>query len=322
MGTNCYVDNNGGNTMVDEKIVIGAKTKYPLNGILSLPNESNGLVPAVVLVHGSGPTNMDEKIGNNYPFKDLAEGLSEKGIAVLRYDKRTFVYGKEMRNDTGLSVKEETIEDAILSANFLRNDSRIDANKIFIAGHSMGGMLAPRIDAEGGNFSGIIIMGGSPRKLEEIILEQNNDVLNSLNKFLKMIAKKQIAAFSSKFENIYNLSDEEAKSTLVFGKYARAYYFKEMGEHPPINYLKVMDKPAFILQGEKDFQVSVEKDFNGYKNIVGDTRNVTFKLYPNLNHLFMPSVYGKILKAKKEYKVAQHVDKQVIKDISEWILSI
>ena len=223
--------------MVDEKIVIGAETKYPLNGVLTIPNETNGLFPAVVLVHGSGPSNMDEKIGNNYPFKDLAEGLSEKGIAVLRYDKRTFVYGKEMRNDTGLSVKEETIEDAILAANFLRKDSRIDSNKIFIIGHSLGGMLAPRIDAEGGNFAGIIIMGGSPRKFEEIMMDQNNDVLNSLNKFLKMIAKKQIAELSSKFDNIYNLSDEEAKSTIVLGKHVKAYYFKEMGEHPSTNYL-------------------------------------------------------------------------------------
>lgn len=308
--------------MADEKIVIGAETRYPLNGILAIPNDIRGLVPAVVLVHGSGPSNMDEKIGNVSPFKDLANGLSEKGIAVLRYDKRTFVYGKEMRHDTGMSVKEETMEDAILAADFLRKDSRIDANKIFILGHSMGGMLAPRIDAEGGNFAGIIIMAGSPRKFEEILMDQNNDVLNSLNKFLKVIARKQIAGLASKFNNIYNLSDEEAKSTVVLGKHVRAFYFKEMGEHPSTNYLKVLTKPVFILQGEKDFHVSLEKDFNGYKKLLGNLPNVTFKLYPNLNHAFMPSVYGEILKAKKEYKVPQHVDQQVITDISEWILSV
>ncbi|MEH7118958.1 alpha/beta fold hydrolase [Neobacillus vireti] len=308
--------------MIDEKIVIGDGTKYPLNGMLSIPDEINGLLPAVVLVHGSGPSNMDGKVGNNYPYKDLANALAERGIAVLRYDKRTFVYGKEMKNDTGLSVKEETIEDAILAANFLRKDSRINGNKIFIIGHSMGGMLAPRIDAEGGNFAGIIIMAGSPRKLEEIMMSQNNDVLNSLNRFLKMIAKKQIAAISSKFNNIYNLSDEEAKSTKVLGKYVRAYYLKEIGEHPAAIYLQALDKPVFILQGEKDFQASVEKDFNSYKTLLSDKQNVTFKLYPNLNHLFMPSVYGEILKAKKEYKLPQQIDKQVIQDVSEWILSV
>ncbi len=307
--------------MVNETIVIGAETKFPLNGLLTLPDKMEDLIPAVVLVHGSGPSNRDEKVGNNYPFKDLADGLSAKGIATLRYDKRTFVYGKEMKNDPGLSVKEETIEDAVLAAHLLQNDSRIDPNKIFIIGHSLGGMLAPRIDAEGGNFAGVIIMAGSPRKLEEILMDQNNDLLNALNKFLKIIAKKQIASLSRKLNNIYNVSDEEAKSTVVIGKYARAYYFKEMGEHPSIDYLKIIEKPLLILQGEKDFQVTVEKDFNLYRNILGQTPNVTFKLYPNLNHLFMPFVHGKILKAKKEYKVAQHIDQQVINDISDWILS-
>ncbi|WP_416825253.1 alpha/beta hydrolase family protein [Ectobacillus polymachus] len=298
--------------MADEKIVIGAETKYPLNGILTIPDEANILFPVVVLVQGSGPSNMDEKVGNNTPFKDLAEGLSEQGIAVLRYDKRTFVYGNEMINDTGISVKEETIEDTILAADFLRKDARIDSNKIFIIGHSLGGMLAPRIDAEGGNFAGIIIMGGSPRKLEEIMMEQ----------FSKMVDKEQVAALSSKFDNIYNLSDKEAKSTAVLGEHVRAYYFKEMGEHPSTNYLKILKKPVFILQGDKDFHVSVEKDFNGYKHLLSDMRNVTCKLYPNLNHLFMPSVYGDILKVKEEYDVSQHVDKQVINDIADWILSV
>src|SRR5579875_3559777 len=116
--------------MAEEKVVIGAETNHTLNGMLSIPVEANGLFPAVVLVHGSGPSDMDEKVGNNYPFRDLAEGLSEKGIAVLRYDKRTFVYGKQMKNDIGISVKEETIEDAILAAEFLRNDSRIDPNAV------------------------------------------------------------------------------------------------------------------------------------------------------------------------------------------------
>ncbi len=308
--------------MVDEEVILGANTNYPLNGILTIPNKANGHLPAVVLVHGSGPTDKDEKVGSITPFKDLAEGLSEKGIAVLRYDKRTFVYGNQIKHDNGLSVKEETIEDAIRAADFLRNDARIDSNKVFILGHSMGGMLAPRIDAEGGIFAGIIIMAGSPRKFEEILMDQNYKVLDSLNKILKIIAKKQIAKLSAKFHNIYNLTDEEAKSTLVLGRYTRAYYFKEMGEHPSTNYLSALDKPMLIMQGDKDFHVSVERDFNVYKELLSNKPNVTFKLYPNLNHVFMPYVYGEILKAKKEYKVPQHVDKQVIEDIADWILSV
>ncbi|WP_042455112.1 alpha/beta hydrolase family protein [Neobacillus dielmonensis] len=308
--------------MAEEKRVIGAETKHPLNGILSLPDEREGVVPAVVLVHGSGPSNMDAKVGNVAFFKDLAEGLSVNGIAVLRYDKRTYIYGKEMKSDPSLTVKEETIEDTLLAVNLLRQDPRIDQNKIFIIGHSFGGMLAPRIDAEGGNFAGIIIMAGSPRKLEEIMMDQNNEVLKSLNRLLRKIADKQVAALASKFDNIYHLTDEEAKSTPVLGKYLRAYYFKEMGEHPSANYLKDIDKPLLIMQGEKDVQASIEKDFYGYKNILSEHPNKTFKLYPNLNHVFMTSIYGDIRKVRKEFKVSQNVEKQVIKDITDWILAI
>jgi hypothetical protein len=75
------------------------------------------------------------------------------------------------------------------------------------------------------------------------------------------------------------------------------------------------------MQGDADFQVSVEKDFDKYKEILGDRPNATFKLYPNLNHLFMPSVYGDIKKGLKEYKKAQNVESYVIDDIASWIKS-
>lgn len=307
--------------MFEEKIVIGGNTKYPLNGIISLPDDLTKPVPAIVLVQGSGPSDMDESIGNIKPFKDLADGLSEMGIAVIRYDKRTFIYKNELKDKSDLTVKEETMEDAILATDLLRNDSRIDSSKIYILGHSMGGMLAPRIDAEGGNYKGLIILAGSPRKLEEIIIDQNNDVLGSLNKLLQWIGNKQINKLKLKFDDMYNLSDEEAKNTSLIGKYVKSYYFKEMGEHPSPNYLKDLDKPILVMQGSKDFQVSIEKDFNGYKSLLKNKGNAMFKLYENLNHTFMPSVYGDIRKAKKEYDVEQHIEKYVIDDIANWVLS-
>jgi len=308
--------------MFEEKIIIGENTKHALNGILTLPDEINNPVPAIVLVHGSGPSNMDEKIGKLTPFKDLAEGLANKGIAVIRYDKRTYAHKKQFINKPDISVKEETIEDAILATELLRKDSRIDSDKIFIIGHSMGGMLAPRIDAEGGNYKGLILLAGSPRKLEEILIDQNKEVLNHVNKLLQWIIKRQIKKLSSKFYNMYNLTDEEAKKTsLMFGNTAKLYYFKEMGEHQSINYLKDLNKPMLIMQGDKDFQVSVEKDFNLYKELLKNKENVTFKLYENLNHAFVPSVYGNIMKAKKEYNVEQRVCDYVIDDIASWVLS-
>ena len=306
--------------MMEERIVIGENTKYPLNGLLTLPADVATPVPAVVFVHGSGASNMDEKVGKLTPFKDLAQGLARHGIASVRYDKRSFAHGFKMLRDKGLevTVKTETIDDAILATELLKKDPRIDPERVFIIGHSMGGMLAPRIDAEGGNYAGLIIMAGSPRKLEEIILDQNEAALRSTKGIVNWIVKKQIKKFAAMFGGMYQLSDEEAKKRKMGGG-TTLYYFKEMGEHPASGYLLTTGKPILILQGEKDFQATAEKDFAAYKQLLDRKENVTFRIYENLSHAFVPSVYGDIMKAKQEYNVEQHISEEVIADIANWI---
>ena len=307
--------------MKTEAIVVGKGGKYPLKGILTLPEDLSKPVPAVVFVHGSGSSNMDEKVGKCTPFKDLAEGLAEFGIASVRYDKRSYAHGLKILREKNITVKEETIEDAILATELLKEDFRIDKENIFIAGHSMGGMLAPRIDAEGGNYKGLILMAGSPRRLEEIMLDQNEAVMSSGKGLLQWFVNKQVAKISAMFEGMYELTDEEAKKKKV-GNGTTLYYFKEMGEHQASEYLLKLKKPILIMQGEKDFQATPEKDFAAYKELLKDKENVTFKLYENLNHLFVNSVYGNIMKAMKEYKVEQHIGENVIKDLADWIFNV
>ena len=304
-----------------EKIIIGENTKYPLNGLLTLPENITEPVPAVVFVHGSGSSNMDEKVGRLTPFKDLAEGLANKGIASIRYDKRSFAHGLKMVRDksTIITVKEETIDDAILATELLKKDSRIDSHNIFIIGHSMGGMLAPRIDSEGGKYKGLIIMAGTPRKLEDVMLEQNEAVLSSTKGLVNWIVRKQVAKLSGLFSGLYELSDEEAKKKKVMGG-TTLYYFKEMGEHSVADYLATTKKTMLIVQGEKDFQVSVEKDFNEYKRLLNDKTNIEFRLYENLNHAFVNYLYSDILKAKQEYNTERHIGEEVISDIADWIM--
>ncbi len=306
--------------MQEINIILGENTKYPLKGMLMLPDDVTNPVPAVVFVHGSGASNMDEKVGKLTPFKDLAEGLARHGIASIRYDKRSFAHGWKLLRDknTIITVKEETIDDAILATEMLRKDSRIDSEKIFIIGHSMGGMLAPRIDAEGGSYRGLILMAGSPRKLEEIMLDQNEEVVSSTKGLVRWIVKKQVASIRAMFDGLYQLSDEEAKKKKVGGG-TTLYYFKEMGVHAASDYLATIEKPILIMQGEKDFQATIEKDFNAYKQLLENKDNVTFCLYENLNHAFVPSVYGNIMKAKEEYNVEQHIGEMVITDIANWI---
>ena len=306
--------------MITEKIVVGAGTNYPLNGLLTLPAQVAAPVPAVVFVHGSGASNMDEKVGKLTPFKDLAEGLAKRSIASVRYDKRSFAHAFKLLRDknTPITVKEETIEDALLATELLRRDPRIDPARIFIVGHSMGGMLAPRIDAEGGHYRGIVIMAGTPRKLEEVMADQTDEAFASMNSLLRLLLGKQIRKLKNTFTGLYDLSDEEARKKKVGGG-TTLYYFKEMGEHAAADYLTALEKPVLIMQGEKDFQVKVDKDFAAYQALLNGKPNVRFQLYPNLNHAFVPSVYGDIMKAKKEYNVEQHIGDSVIADIVDWI---
>lgn len=306
--------------MITQDLILGEGTRYPLKAKLTFPDNTSAPVPAVVLVHGSGSSNMDEKIYKLTPFRDLAEGLAEHGIAALRYDKRSFTHGLKMiRGKTPITVKEETIEDAILASELLKATPGIDPERIFIIGHSMGGMLAPRIDAEGGHFRGLILLAGSPRKLEDIMLAQNREMAELSGKLLRSILNKQTKKLEDMFRGLYNLTDEEAKAKKMGGG-TTLYYFREMGDHPVEDYLKKLTKPVLVLQGGMDFQVKADVDYALYRELLADHPDATFRLYPKLNHLFMPGIYGNITKAKQEYKVEQRMDKTVIGDIAAWIL--
>ena len=241
--------------MREEKIIIGDGNAYPLNGHLTFPDSPEQKIPAVVLVHGSGPHDMDGTIYQNKPFKDIAEALADHGIAAVRYDKRTYVYGKEMmkaaKNGIPLTVYEETIEDAVFAAKMLRSDPRI--GKVFMLGHSMGGVLAPRIEASGGDFDGLIIAAGTTRTIREVMFDQMDEAMMRFKGLLGIIARWQTKRAKSKLLEIDTWTEEELKTKkFVLGK-GIAYHMIEMENHPPGLYTKDMTKSLFVFQGDKDF---------------------------------------------------------------------
>ncbi|MCR5485846.1 MAG: alpha/beta fold hydrolase [Clostridiales bacterium] len=302
--------------MKAENITVGANTAYPLKGSLTLPDDLSAPVPAAVLVHGSGPSNMDERIMKLTPFKDLSEGLAKLGVATLRYDKRTFTYKKELRKASP-TVWDETIEDALFAIDILKNDPRVDRERIFIIGHSMGAMLAPRIDAEGGNVRGIIMMAGTPFRLEEIVLRQLKE--SASGSFLGKIVGLEYKVFSKKFSGLYEMSDEMARKKKFAGNLT-LYYFKEMGRKTAADYLSESEKPLLVMQGGKDFQVLPDDDFKKLRELFESRANTVFRLYPDLNHLFVNAIYSDILKASKEYSQERHIGEEVIGDIASFIL--
>ena len=306
--------------MQQEPIILGQNTRFPLKGLLTLP-DGHGPFPAVVLVHGSGSSNMDEKVGKLTPFKDIALGLAQRGIASVRYDKRSYAHGLKMVLDKShpITVREETIDDALLAARLLRSDSRIDSSRVFLLGHSMGAMLAPRIECSGGDFAGLILLAGTPRRLEEVLLEQTEEAVSSMKGLARKLGQKQLAQLSRTFAGLYDLSDEEAKGKKV-GNGTTLYYFKEMGQPTVEAWLQKTRKPMLVMQGEKDFQVKASVDFALYRDLLGDRENVTFRLYPGLNHAFVPARFDSIADAKQEFTPERHIGPQVLDDLADWIL--
>ena len=309
--------------IINERVVIGTGTQWELDGLLTLPKDAEGRLPAVVLVHGSGPLDMDSTIFENRPFLEIAEYLASNGIAVIRYNKRTFTHGAEMMRQLGgsLTVWEETIEDAILAAEILRADPRIDENRVFILGHSLGGMLAPRIHAYGGDFAGLILFAGSPRSLMEIIFDQQLLFImetmegEELEQTLALIYDGML---EGQIEAILNMSAEEAKAA-DSGMGASLYYFRDLLLNPAEYFINNITAPFLVMHADNDFQVFTDRDFAAYKNLLGERDNVIFKLYEGLNHLFMPSTVTRSIDILDEYRIKANIDEQVLRDIVNWI---
>jgi len=294
----------------EEEIIIGNKWKLPAT--ITIPN-GEGPFPGVVLIHGSGPNDRDETIGPNKPFKDIAWGLASKNIVVLRYEKRTKEYSEEMSKLINFTVKEEVIDDALIAIQLLKNKNYVDQNKIFVIGHSLGGMLAPRIAKLDINITGIIILAGPTRGLEDLIINQTKYIAN-LDEIIDENEKNQIDYIQEQVKKIKQLNFSE--NELVLGAYRS--YWMDLNNYNPIETAINLSSYILILQGDRDYQVTTY-DFNNWLNSIGYRENVELILYPNLNHLFMN---GSVESNPDEYQIEGHVEKKVINDISNWINNI
>ncbi len=286
---------------------------WPLPGVLAIPTGA-GPHPVVVLVHGSGPGDRDQTIGPNKPFRDLAFGLASRGVAVLRYDKRTRTHGARLAGLTAFTVKEEVVDDVVAAVRLLRTIADIDPKRIFVAGHSLGGMLIPRIAAaSGSDLRGVIVMAGAVRSLEQSIVDQTRYMAMADGK-IGSEEQKQIDAFEQFAAQVKALQASDPP-VAVAGISAPASYWVDLRGYDPPAAAQKLTLPMLVLQGERDYQVTME-DFAKWKAALGGRSNVTLKSYPALNHLFIAGT-GPSLPA--EYMTAAHVDEQVVRNIAAWV---
>ena len=298
----------------DIDIILNEGGKWELDGKITVSLSGRSDIAAVI-VHGSGPVDMDCTIGPNKMYRDLAWGLAKNGIDVLRYDKRTFVYGGQSADEPKkLTVKEEAIDDAIAAAALLKE---LGYKRIFLIGHSEGALLAPAIVAESkGLFEGFISLAGSPRTLTEIQVDQ---VRASANLITSFQIEQYIKAELAKYDQVNSWPESKLLSETIFG--IPAYYVKDMISRDAGKIAATLDVPMLFLQGSADFQVYAKKDFVMWQDILEGKGGVVFKLYDGLNHLFMVSE-GPDVGTVKEYDTKRHMSQDVIKDIAAFMNEI
>ncbi|MBY0524846.1 MAG: alpha/beta fold hydrolase [Gemmataceae bacterium] len=292
----------------DTEVKVGT-AEWVLPGTLSKP-KGTGPFAAVVLVHGSGPNDRDETLGPNRPFRDLAWGLASRGIAVLRYEKRTREHGTKLAKIKDLTVKEEVTDDALAAVKLLQRTPGIDPKKVFVLGHSLGAMLAPRIGEQDPSIAGLILLGAPTRPLEDLILEQLTYLVA-----LNQVPMRSLDAIREQVARVKDpkLSPDTPDSDLPLGM--PAPYWLALRPYKPAEVAVKLKQPLLILQGERDYQVTMT-DFAGWKKALTDRKNVELKSYPKLNHLFMEGV-GK--SKPEEYQKVGSVSPEVIEDIGGWV---
>ena len=280
-----------------------------LKGTLLTP-ENDSLKKLVIFIHGSGPNDRDETIFENKPFKDIAESLYKRGIASYRFDKKTFS-NPESFNDNS-TIDEEVTIDIINIINYFKNDNQFSNYEIIILGHSLGAYLTPRIINKSNKVSKAIMLAGNARSLDKLIIEQYNYLyeLNSTEDLKSELGKlkNQISFLHSKKFN-FNTSKENLPLNLS------ANYWQSILDYNPLKEVKKVKIPMLILQGERDYQVTI-KDFELWKKSLDNNKKVTFISYPKLNHLF---ITGDKKSEPKEYMIKGIVDEMVINDIFNFI---
>ena len=299
----------------DVDIEVG-EGKWALPGSLSIPVGLDHF-PGVVLVHGSGPNDKDESIGPNKIFRDLAWGLASQGICVLRYDKRTFKHANEFTPEMiqNMTVKEEVIDDALLALKLIRTTENIDIKRIYLLGHSLGATVAPRIGLQDPDLAGIIIMAGLIRSLEDTLLDQYTYIYNLDG----MITEEQKVELKSLKEKVDRLKDPRYKDKIAPEDLPLGVpiaYWRDLQDNMPLDVVKKINLPMLILQGERDYQVLKSVDFMGWKAALKERTNVSFKLFPNLNHLF---ISGQGKSTPEEFTIEGHVDEEVVTTIVQFI---
>jgi alpha-beta hydrolase superfamily lysophospholipase len=265
-----------GYSYCEQEVLVG-NSAAPLRGILTLP-QTDEPCPCVVLMHGLGAYDKDCTVGPNKPFMQIAHGLAAQGIAVLRYDKRTFAY-PACAMQPNFDINQELLEDATSAIELAGKNARIDSSKVYICGHSMGGLLTAELVQRMPELAGIVILSSPGKTL--------NSIYEAMNSMQQAAVK---AAFAPRCWQ--QVKDIDAPQQTIES-----------------------NKPVFVAQGGTDQMVPPVNGFNAWQNsAAAQSNNIALSFYPGMNHalLELPSEGHTLVQPAL-------VPAQLIQDLCKWI---
>lgn len=297
----------------DEREITLGSGEFAVNGLLSLP-KADGPHPAVVLLAGGGPFDREGTVGPNRIYRDIAWGLASRGIAVLRFDKVTFAHAEKVAATPEFTQYDEYVPHALAAIDLLGGTQDVDARRIFLVGHSMGGKLAPRIAAEAPALAGMVLLAADTQPLQWSLVRVLRHLAEVAPETLATLPPLEKAIEQAKLVDSEELSLDTPAADLPFGM--SAAYWLDMRAYDPVAVAAAVGKPMFIVNGERDYQVTVGDDLAGWRAGLADRPNVTIRTYPADDHLFFP---GESASLPSDYLEAQHVDGAAVADIADWV---
>jgi dienelactone hydrolase len=275
-----------------------------------------GPFPVVLLVHGSGPHDRDETVGFNKPFRDLAWGLASQGIATLRYEKRTKEHPERvLAQHEQFTIYDETIDDAVAAVQLLGRMKDVDKDRIYVLGHSLGGMVLPRIGELAPDVAGLISLAGPTRPLEDLYLAQVTYIFGLDDEW----SEEEVAALEEIEKQIARVKDPDLSSDVPPSDLpldTPASYWLDLRDYNPAELAANLTQPMLILQGERDYQVTTE-DLEGWRQGLSTHGDAEFKAYPTLDHFFIER--EAMSTPSDDYASPGHVAAFVLQDLVDWI---
>jgi dienelactone hydrolase len=294
---------------VAEDVVVTTPSGLHLAGTLTIPRvRPSGKAPAIITITGSGPEDRDEQSGaipGYRPFRELADTLGRRGIAVLRLDDRG-VGASDAGPASVTSV--DFANDIRAGIAYLRGRPEIDGSRVGIVGHSEGGIVAPMIAVGDPKLRALVLMAGSASKGRDIVMEQNRYVIDS-------VAHLSGPARDSTLAKAARTVDSLGGSGGWLGFFLA---------YDPTTAARQVRTPVLIVQGETDRQVPpAQAQMLADAFRAGGNRDVTVRMFPATNHLFLADSNGAFADATGALRYTRlpslHVRPEVLGAIADWL---